>query len=117
MRPRYAVAVVTLALALGACAPKETKDQPLIYRTAAGATLHLPASMYNALQQWNWEFEPFRVRDFALRVRGGGGGREDFAEISDVQALFAVLGDFDGDGNRDAAVLGHDSTLAIVVAV
>ena len=106
-----------LAVAVSGCAPKESKDEPFIYRAEAGPKLHLTAPMYNALQAWNPEFEPYRLRDFALRVRRGVSSAYGLSSETDKQALFTALGDFDGNGDRDAALLGHAGTRAYLVAV
>jgi hypothetical protein len=105
------------ALPLVGCATHEERDEPRLFRAEDGPRLHLPAPMQLALVHWNPDFRPLRVRDFALRVRGGAIGALGDGSVTENQALYAVIGDFDGDGRRDVALLGRAADRAFLVAV
>ena len=102
----------SLAVALVACAGAKP-DNPRVEIGAAGFTLHLPTAMQQALD----------AQAPGLRTVPSASFRSDVAQAAAedgmVQPLFAVVGDFDGDGTQDAVVEGSvpgDASL-IVIAV
>lgn len=103
---RFLAAIVLLA----GCAAK-TED-PQIQLTDVGFALHLPAPMQAALDSLAPNFRTIRTTsyrsDVSQAAAAGSGG---------MPALFAVIGDFDGDGTRDAVVEGTtpgDSSLRVI---
>ena len=76
--------------------------------------LHLPVAMQQALEAQAPGFHTVRSASFRSDVG------QDAAERGGVQSLFAVLGDFDGDGTQDAVVEGSvpgDSSLVVIAVL
>jgi hypothetical protein len=71
--------------------------------------------MTAALRAWNEDFRPFRVDDFARRIRVPAEGFR--YEFNERQSPYAVLADFDGNGWRDAALYGVSGDSVHLVAV
>lgn len=110
MRPSLAIA---LTLALAACGDSEPAN-PALSIGAGGFTLTLPPAMQSALEAQAPGFQQIRSAafrsDISQSAAESGGG---------MQAMFAVIGDFDGDGSVDAAVEGSvtGDTALVVMAV
>lgn len=101
-----------LGLALAACSTTEA-DNPRVEITAGGFMLHLPPAMQQSLAAAAPGFRS--VRSVAFRADVG----QAAAEGGSIQALFAVVGDFDGDGTMDAALEGSTpgDTALVVFAI
>ena len=73
--------------------------------------LHLPPAMQESLSGLAPGFQPVRVASFRSDVSQAA------AEGGGLPSLFAVVGDFDGDGSLDAVVEGatpNDSALVVI---
>jgi len=109
---RHHVAIA-LALGLAACGDSEPAN-PSLTIGAGGFTLSLPPAMQQALESEAPGFQQIRSAafrsDISQSAAESGGG---------MQAMFAVIGDFDGDGTQDAAVEGSvtGDTALVVVAI
>ena len=105
-RLRIAASVVMLT----ACAGKP--DNPRLEFATVGFVLHLPPAMQHAIDSLAPGFKVVRINSFRSDVaqdaaQAGGG----------MQALFATIADFDGDGTQDAVVEGTvpgDSGLRVI---
>src|SRR5436190_15851311 len=103
--------VAVLLLALAACGEKRP-DDPSVALGAAGFALHLPLAMQQALD----------AQAPGLRLVSTASFRSDVGQASaeaggGLQPLFALVGDFDGDGTQDAVVEGAmpgDSSLVVI---
>src|ERR1041384_7684168 len=98
MRISHAVVLFCAVTACGTSTP----DNPSVQMGAGGFTLHLPPTMQQALDAQAPGFRTVSVASFRSDVsqaaaESGGG----------LQALFAVVNDFDGDGTRDAVAAGN----------
>ena len=105
--------IVALVLAAAACA-KEI-DNPSVALGAAGFTLHLPPAMQQALDAKAPGFRTVSTASFRSDV-----GQASAENGGGIQALFAVVGDFDGDGTQDAVVEGSttgDSSLVVIAVL
>lgn len=81
---------------------------PRIVRVGAGFVLHLPRAMDSALRALSPDFRPLRRGQFSRDLL-------DYAATSEPDAaLFAALGDFDGDGRLDVAMEGDIGLVAIL---
>ena len=110
MRHHLAIA---LTLGVAACGSSEAAN-PSLTIGAGGFTLALPPAMQEALDAAAPGFAQIRSASFrsdvAQAAAEAGGG---------MQAMFAVIGDFDGDGSQDAAVEGSvtGDTALVVMAI
>jgi hypothetical protein len=98
---------------LGACARKP--DAPQIQLTDIGFVLHLPPAMQQALDSLVPGFHPVQSTSFRSDVAQAAAAGA--ASSGGMPALFATVGDFDGDGLTDAVEEGTvagDSTLRVV---
>jgi hypothetical protein len=103
-------ALTGAAIALSAC--KSKPEEPKLTFINIGFTLQLPPAMQHALDSLAPGFRPVIVgkfrSDIAQYAAEAGGG---------MQALFATVADFDGDGTLDAVVEGNspgDSALRVI---
>ena len=92
---KRAPGVFALAIAVSACAGKP--DAPRLEFTDVGFALHLPPAMQRAADSLAPGFKPVRTDKFRsdvpqLAAQDAGG----------MQAMFAAVADFDGDGTPDA---------------
>jgi hypothetical protein len=129
---RWGTAAI-LALALAGCAPEPEgdtvpapgatdptpgaggADAPALDGSAPDVRLVLPARFEQALAADGAGFTAFGPADVHPEiVRGTGGWSYPW---NDRQAPWAVVGDFDGDGRRDAALLQRSSDAIRAVAV
>ena len=104
---------VVAALLVVACA-KSPPDTPRVEMGAGGFMLHLPPAMQQALEAKAPGFHAVRYASFRSDVGQAA------AERGGLQPLFAVLGDFDGDGTQDAVVEGSapgDSSLVVIAVL
>lgn len=107
---RAAAAASIVALALAACSSKPA-DPGLQFATI-GFILQLPPAMQSALDAAEPGFQivrPDKFRSDVSQQAALGSGK--------IEALFATLADFDGDGTKDAVVEGTvpgDSALHVV---
>lgn len=101
---------LALALALVACTAKP--PDPELHFATVGFVLTLPAGMQQALDAVAPGFRTVRIDSFrsdvsqAAAMAGGG-----------LQAMFATIGDFDGDGTKDVIIEGaapRDSALHVI---
>ena len=92
-------------LALGACAHKV--DNPQIQLTDIGFVLHLPQPMQQALDSFAPGFHSIATTSYRSDVAQAAASG---APAGGMPALFATVGDFNGDGLVDAV----DSTLRVV---
>jgi len=99
-----------IAIALSAC--KSKPEEPKLTFINIGFTLQLPPGMQHALDSLAPGFRPVIVgkfrSDIAQYAAAAGGG---------MQALFATVADFDGDGTLDAVIEGNspgDSALRVI---
>jgi hypothetical protein len=111
MRIRFALAVTVV---LTACGGTEA-DNPRLEIGAGGFTLHLPDAMQASLVALAPGFQQVRSAAFRSDIaqsaaESGGGG---------MAAMFAVIGDFDGDGSLDVAIEGsaQGDTGLVVIAI
>jgi hypothetical protein len=82
-------------------APRFTGRPPVV-------RLDLPARMRDAMERAGPGFQDFAVADFDTFIwKSQPGWSYDF---DGLQAPFAVIGDFDGDGRRDAVVRQRSDT-------
>jgi len=102
---------LALGIVLAGCGTKE--DNPRLDFSDVGFALYLPKAMQQALDSLAPGFRYVRSAEYRADVREAaaaeGGGT--------AQALFAVVGDFDGDGKQDVALEGaspRDSALAVI---
>jgi len=113
--------VLALAIALGACrgegparsvdstsittvrAPGAQLATPRIEQGPRGPALVLSEAMERALLAAVPGFTPSSVSDYDPDL-------QKYATPSEKSALFAAIGDFNGDGRADVAVDGHDAT-------
>ncbi len=101
---------LVLVLAVAACSSKP--PDPQLQFATVGFVLQLPPGMQAALDAVAPGFRAVRTDAF----------RSDIAQASalgagDLQAMFATIGDFDGDGTQDVAVEGAepgDSALHVI---
>ena len=108
MRFSRAVMLLSAVVACGGA----TVDNPSVQLGAGGFTLHLPPPMQQALDAQAPGFRTVSTASFRSDVsqaaaESGGG----------LQALFALVNDFDGDGTQDAVVEGSttgDSSLVVI---
>ncbi len=100
------------ALVLGLAACSARPEDPRLQFATVGFILHLPDAMQGALDAAAPGFRAVRTTSFradvsqAAALSGGG-----------LQALFATIGDFDGDGAQDVIVEGAapgDSALHVI---
>ncbi len=99
-----------LAIVLAACARKP--DDPQLEFATVGFVLHLPPAMQQAMDSLAPGFRTVRINSF----------RSDVAQAAaqaagGMQALFATVADFDGDGTQDAVVEGTtpgDTALRVI---
>ncbi|HVA58109.1 MAG: hypothetical protein WBQ26_14425 [Gemmatimonadaceae bacterium] len=107
---KSALRLSALVLALAACSSKP--PDPQLQFATVGFVLQLPAGMQQALDAVAPGFKSVRTDSFrsdvsqAAALSGGG-----------LQAMFATIGDFDGDGTQDVAVEGAvpgDSALHVI---
>jgi hypothetical protein len=103
-------AITGLAIAASACSQQPA--EPELTFINIGFTLKLPPTMQHALDSLAPGFRPVIVgkfrSDIAQYAAEAGGG---------MQALFATIADFDGDGTIDAVVEGNtpgDSSLQVI---
>ncbi len=103
-------AITAIAIAISAC--KRKPEQPELTFINIGFTLKLPPRMQHALDSLAPGFRSVMVgkfrSDIAQYAAEAGGG---------MQALFATIVDFDGDGLLDAVVEGNvpgDSALSVI---
>ena len=111
-RALWAAALSALAL-LGACAHKV--DNPQIQLTDIGFVLHLPQPMQQALDSFAPGFHS--IASTAYRSDVAQAAAAGAASSGAMPALFATVGDFNGDGFVDAVEEGTvagDSTLHVV---
>ena len=101
---------LVLVSALTGCARQP--DNPRLAFVNVGFMLHLPPAMQQAMDSLAPGFRTLRISAFRSDVAQGaaetGGG---------MQALFATVADFDGDGTEDAVVEGTapgDSALRVI---
>ena len=104
------VAAGALLTALSACGQKP--EDPKLTFINIGFSLQLPSAMQQALDSLAPGFRPVIVgkfrSDIAQYAAEKGGG---------MQALFATVADFDGDGTLDAVIEGSspgDSALRVI---
>ena len=99
-----------LVLGLAACAGKP--DEPRVQFGDVGLVLHLPAAMRQAADSLAPGFKVVRADQF----------RSDVSQLAaqdagTIQALFALVADFDGDGTPDAVEEGTipgDTALRVI---
>jgi len=107
------IAAFGLVTTLAACGTSEAEN-PRLEIGAGGFTLHLPPAMQESLNALAPGFQQVRSASFrsdvAQAAAEAGGG---------IQSLFAVVGDFDGDGSIDAAIEGsaQGDTALVVIAI
>ncbi|MDE3054626.1 MAG: hypothetical protein KGJ70_12120, partial [Gemmatimonadota bacterium] len=110
MRAAAALVPLTLAAALAACSSKP--PDPTVQFATVGFILQLPTGMQQALDAAEPGFRiitPDKFRSDVSQQAAMGSGT--------LSPLFATLGDFDGDGTKDAIVEGMvpgDSALHVV---
>src|SRR5439155_21469739 len=103
----------TFAVALVACVGAEA-DNPRVEIGAGGFTLHFPPAMQQALDAQAPGFRTVPSASFRSDVAQAA------AEDGGVQPLYAVVGDFDGDGTQDAVVEGSvpgDQSLVVIAVL
>lgn len=88
----------------------QAQSCPELGATASGVRLRLPTAMKAALHDFDPLFEPF-TEDAYLKYL------PRWSPATPKQALFAVIGDFNGDGICDVVVDGHgaDTTRRIAL--
>src|SRR5438445_6069875 len=97
-------------IVLAGCATKE--DNPRVDFSDVGFALYLPKAMQQSLDALAPGFRYVRSVEYRADVREAAA-----AEGGAAQALFAVVGDFDGDGKQDVAIEGAtpgDSALVVI---
>lgn len=83
---------------------------PAIIATTGGRELSLTLPMLRALDGWDPSFRPWHDRDYQpLLVRA--------YRHSSLQAPFAVVGDFNGDGRADVAIDGRTNTHTVTIVL
>ena len=104
---------LSLALALVACDTAQSADVPALTLGAGGFALHLPPAMQASLNALAPGFRAVSIATFRSDVSQAA------AEGGGVPSLFAVVGDFDGDGTLDAVVEGAvpKDTGLVVIAI
>jgi hypothetical protein len=107
--------VLAAVVAFNAAACSKKAAEPTLEFATIGFMLHLPAAMQSALDAAAPGFKIIRPNafraDVAQAAAASGGG---------LQAEFATLGDFDGDGSTDAIVEGSepgDSALHVIAVM
>jgi hypothetical protein len=85
--------------------------EPRLESVGSGYVLWLPTSMHDALQAVAPGFEAFRRRDYSRDIR-------QYLRLNELTIpLFAVVGDLNGDGRKDAVVHGVRDSGVVIVAV
>ena len=112
--PRHALCAAALLplFAIGACAHKV--DNPQIQLSDIGFVLHLPQPMQQALDAFAPGFHSIAATSYRSDVAQAAAAS---APAGGMPALFATVGDFNGDGLVDAVEEGTvagDSTLRVV---
>lgn len=104
--------VLAAVAALDAAACSKKPSEPTLEFATVGFILHLPGAMQSALDAAAPGFKSINPTVFRSGVMqdaaASGGG---------MQAAFATIGDFDGDGSKDVIVEGaepHDSALHVI---
>ena len=101
-----------LATVLAACACAGPPDNPRLEFANVGFVLHLPPAMQQAMDSLAPGFRIVRISAFRSDVAQGAA-----QAAGGMQALFATVADFDGDGTLDAIVEGTtsgDSALRVI---
>jgi hypothetical protein len=88
-----------------------TADTPRLERLGRRTLLHLPPRMMAALQAATPGFRTFRRADFAASLPDSVYGD------ASKEALFAVIGDFDGNSRLDVVLYGRDTSVVLVAIV
>ena len=91
--------MICLSVLLVACGDSPPEN-PSLALGAGGFSLNLPPAMQEALTAAAPGFKPVSVASFRSDVS------QSAAEGGGIPSLFAVIGDFDGDGTLDAVVEG-----------
>ena len=103
--PLYGSIVVGLAACVALClllaSPVAADRDPRIAIEGDRYFLELPVAMEQALGSFDAEFEPRRAIDYSLNVRRT-------YEITEREAPFAAVGDFNGDEIPDVVVDGDN---------
>lgn len=101
MRTKLAGALALFLVGAAACGREVAA--PEVAMTREGPVLRLPPAMRRALDSYAPGFRAWRLEDY---------GREavEAWTADPTNALFGVVGDFNGDGVRDVALDGHDGT-------
>ncbi len=88
----------------------QARPAPSLVPAADGVHLRLPPDMLAALHTLDSAFVPFSEPEYLKYL-------PRWRPDSPHEALFAVIGDFNGDGRRDVVVDGHgtDSTRRVVL--
>jgi hypothetical protein len=80
-------------------------DLPKIKKAESSWQLIIPKDFQDALSSSYPHFRQFTLKDFKLDSEVVRGTQATYP-FSEFQLPFAVIGDFDGDGNKDLAVYG-----------
>ena len=97
--------------AVGQQSPVDTTAlRPRIDQRPGGPVLVLTREMERALGAAYPGFHHWALADYMPEIRG-------FAPATDRHAPFAVIGDFDGEGEPDVIVEGHDATRSLMLAL
>lgn len=87
----------------------DREERALIVRGADGRWLvDLPPGMEDAIDRYDPDFEPWTEDDYA-------GGSLGSYEFTPRQLPWVVVGDFNGDGRRDAAIAGRTDRDVVVL--
>jgi hypothetical protein len=103
---------LTLVFAAAACSSSTPVDEPRVEFSDIGFSLHLPVAMQKALDSLAPGFKTVQTASYRADI-----GQAAAEEGGGAQALFATIGDFDGDGAKDAVVEGvarGDAALRVI---
>lgn len=108
---RRPVAAALLLLAIAPAAPARQTETPQIRRTADDYEVLLPAAMWRALEATAPGFAPFDLLDYEAALVAA------WRESQQFEVLPAAIGDFNGDGVLDAALLGRAKRRRLLMIV
>lgn len=97
-----------------ACAQETSVRDPELRMTPANSVLRLPPAMHRALDSYAPGYIPWRWDDYTLNVQHHVQTAEPpWGELP----MFGVIGDFNGDGEIDVALSGHDGRRVLFFVV
>jgi len=112
---RYFLIIMSLAscfylIPAGAAEQEIERNEPFISITGSEPVLHLTEAQTGAIKHYDPTFKLRNRQDYTPDVR-------KYVRPSAHQILFAVIGDFNGDGKKDVVLQGNDDSNELLIAV